>query len=176
MHYTVDACRTGVNLEQMNSRIVAVLVVFLSAIRLGAQNPPPPRLAGGIVAGRVVDAEAGSPLSTAIVVLEPRDAGAFPAGSGFIPATRTTRTDSSGEYRFHGVPPGDYRLHVQRLGYRSTTVGVELRGTSDSRVSVGLSVEPVALERLDVSAVPGPTGTAQTYARATSALDRSSTA
>jgi hypothetical protein len=150
----------------MKSRITAVLITLLGATSLGAQVSGSPHLSGGIVSGRVIDAETGFGLGRSTVVLEPRDVGAFPAASGFIPATRTTRTDSTGEYRFAGVPLGDYRLHVQRLGYRSTTVGVELRGTSDSRVSVGLSVEPVALERLEVSAMPRSGVAPQTYARA----------
>ena len=169
VHYTITRCCTRVYETTMSMRfkaVIAGIVALLGATGVAAQAPGTVRLSGGVVSGRVVDAETGVALGSSTVVLEPRDAGAFPAGSGFIPATRTSRTDSAGEYRFGGVPPGDYRLHVQRLGYRSTTVGVELRGTADSRVSVGLSVEPVALERLDVSTVVRPTATPQTYARA----------
>ncbi len=125
----------------------------------------------GAISGLVIDAASALPLSGARVVLEPRTGGAFPApspgASAFIQATRTAVTDSAGRYRFANVPPGEYRLHVQRLGYRSTSVGVDLRGAGDSRVSVGLDMEAVALQPLEVSA-PASTLTSRTntYARA----------
>lgn len=104
------------------------------------------------VAGTVVDAYSQRPLPDATVVLEPREAGALPSpGRAFVQATRTARTDPAGRYRFTGVPAGEYRLHVERLGYRSSTVEVDLRGAAESRVSVGLDVEPVALQPVEVS-------------------------
>lgn len=149
----------------MNRRIMAFLMVVLGATSLHAQTPGPIRLPGGIVLGRVVDAETGLGLGSSTVVLEPLNGGAFPVGSRFIPATRTARTDSAGVYNFGGVPPGDYRLHIQQPAYRSTTVNIRLHGTSNSR-SVGFSVEPIALERLKVSAVLRPELQTQTCARA----------
>ncbi|HEX8271027.1 MAG TPA: TonB-dependent receptor [Longimicrobiaceae bacterium] len=104
------------------------------------------------VAGTVVDAYSQRPLPDATVVLEPRAPGVLPGpGSPFVQAARTARTDAAGRYRFAGVPAGEYRLHVERLGYRASTVEVDLRGAAESRVSVGLDVEPVALQRVEVS-------------------------
>lgn len=111
----------------------------------------------GVVHGRVVDARSTLPLADASITLEPRPLGGIPAslgGSAFVQGARSTRTSATGTYRFEGVPEGEYRLHVQRLGYRSTTVEVELRGPAESRVSVGLELEAVELEPVEVSA-PG---------------------
>lgn len=93
--------------------------------------------AGGSVSGTVVDAEGAQPLADAGVALEPRSGGA---------ALRTTRTDAAGRYRFTGVPDGDYRVQVRRLGYRAAAVEVVLRGGAAPQLSVGLLVQPVALE------------------------------
>ncbi|HEU0077036.1 MAG TPA: TonB-dependent receptor [Longimicrobiaceae bacterium] len=132
-------------------------LLLLAGSPAGAQAVPaqaPGRRAAerASVAGTVVDAFSQLPLADATVVLEPRATGALPSPArSFVQATRTARTDPSGRYRFAGVAPGEYRLHVERLGYRSATVEVDLRGAAESRVSVGLDVEPVALRPVEVS-------------------------
>jgi hypothetical protein len=139
--------------------------ILLNAAVASAQGAP---RAGGTISGLIVDAESAQPLALAAVTLEPATLGVFPASArtsaAFTRSTRTVRTDSAGRYRFDGVPAGDYRLHVQRIGYRSTTVAVKLHGTMGSRVSVGLTVEPVALEPVEVSTVTVSTENA--YGRA----------
>jgi hypothetical protein len=59
-------------------------------------------------------------------------------------------TSGSGAYIFSGLPPGRYRVRVQRLGYLSSSVEVDLRASSAARFSVGLEIEPIALEPLTV--------------------------
>ena len=131
------------------------LLAFLPA-RAAAQA----RGEAGVVAGLIVDAASGLPLADAAVTLEPREAGAMPAGGaaggGALRAARSGRTDAAGRYRFGGVAEGEYRLLVQRIGYRPATVFIALRGPAESRVSVGLTVEPVALEPVAARAASTP--------------------
>ena len=68
----------------------------------------------------------------------------------FMEASRTTRSDSAGQYRFASVANGRYHLRIERLGYRPTTVDVELRGNSNTRVAVELGQILVRLERMEV--------------------------
>lgn len=75
----------------------------------------------------------------------------------FLAGGRVTTTDaSSGGYRFEGVAPGQYRLTVERPGYRAVRLEIELRPRGDSRVSVGLVPEPIALQTIEVRADAGP--------------------
>ncbi|HEX2189471.1 MAG TPA: TonB-dependent receptor, partial [Longimicrobiaceae bacterium] len=128
-------------------RAAAALLVLLPA---GAPEARAQERA--TVSGTVVDAYNQAPLPEASVVLETRGPGALPApGRALVQATRTVRTDAGGRYHFSGVPAGEYRLRVERPGYRSATVEVDLRGAAESRVSVGLDVEPVALRPVEVS-------------------------
>lgn len=103
---------------------------------------------GGGITGAVLDARTDAPVAGATVVLEPDVAGAFPgsaSGAGFVAVARSTTTGTAGRYRFDGLSPGAYRLHVSRIGYRPYSVGVELTG-ADASVSVALEAEPIALE------------------------------
>jgi hypothetical protein len=128
--------------------------LVLRGAPVAAQQSQPPADA---VTGQVLDAESRVPLPGVTVVLEPMAAGAFPSAerdqSPFVRGTRSTVSSASGEYRFAGLSPGDYRLRFSHLGYRPATVEVELRATG-SRISVGLSVEPIALDPVSVTAAP----------------------
>jgi hypothetical protein len=109
---------------------------------------------GGTVSGTIIDAVTTLPLADASVALEPRG-----GGRGW-----SARTDAAGRYAFPGVGTGEYRLRVQRIGYRSAAVDVELRGGVDPTVSVGLTVQPVALPPVEASAAPAG-ARAESYAR-----------
>ncbi|CAA9352684.1 MAG: hypothetical protein AVDCRST_MAG68-3773 [uncultured Gemmatimonadetes bacterium] len=138
-----------------------VLLAALAALPLRAQT--------GTVSGTIRDAESAAPIPGATVTLDGGTHAAFPsAGSAFVSGTRSTRTGEAGEYRFNGVEPGDYRLHVQRLGYRSATVEVTLRSPSESRLSLGLQVQPVALKPIHVST---PAAAQDSYGRRTAVGD-----
>ena len=128
-------------------RPLLILVLVLLARPAAGQ-------AGGTVSGTIIDAATALPLGDASVALEPRGGG---RGWG-------TRTDAAGRYAFAGVAAGAYRLRVQRIGYRGTTVEVELQGGVDPTVSVGLTVQPVALPPVHASAAPAG-ARAESYAR-----------
>jgi hypothetical protein len=141
----------------MLSTVVACLDV---PRRLPAQPPaadtaasPRAPAARGTISGMVVEAESGTPVAGAHVVAYPDPPAALPpvGASPLVGASRATVTGDDGEYRLVGLPPGQYRLRVQRLGFRAVSLTVELRGAADSRVAVGLSVVPVRLQPVDVS-------------------------
>lgn len=109
-----------------------------------AQNGPAAHVAGSI-AGRVLDADGMVPLSAATVLLEPLD-------SGTSVSDRAAATGPKGTYHFSGLPPGRYRLTMRRFGYVSQVLEVALRPGSNAQVSLGLTVAPVALQPLEISA------------------------
>ncbi len=118
--------------------LLRTITLAVLAAPLAAQTPEP---RAGTLSGSVRDARSAAPLPDATVTLDGGLA-AFPTvpRSAFTQATRATRTDTLGTYLFGGVSAGEYRLHVQRTGYRSATVMVALR-------SAGVQVEPVSLRR-----------------------------
>lgn len=124
--------------------LLAALLAWAAPARVAGQAG---EARAGTVSGRVVDAETGSPVEGATVVLEPEVGGAFPGPAAFAAATRTITTGATGAYRFDALSPGLYRLYVARYSYHPYTVVVELRGRS-SPVSVGLDAAPIGLEPL----------------------------
>jgi iron complex outermembrane receptor protein len=88
---------------------------------LEAQGAPP---AAGRISGVVVDADAGTPLGAARVRLIERHGDVL------------TRAD--GTFAFAGVPPGDYTLTADQLGYdqHSEQVVVPAGGTLDVRIEL----------------------------------------
>jgi Carboxypeptidase regulatory-like domain len=131
----------------------------------------------------VVAAQTNAALEEALVSIYPAGGGAIPAGrwSSSWEATRTARTDAHGVYRFDGVGLGHYQMHVQRIGYRSVDLEVNLADdVGPLRVSVGLSLVPIVLEPMTVSAtsaspVPSPNRTvwdAAVHARVSAEADR----
>ena len=153
-------------------RRIAALALLLPAVPAGAADARGETTADAPrgeawISGVIVDAATGLALVDATVVLETRTPGVVSSSgrgsSAFVQATRTTRTESEGRYRFGEVSPGEYRLHVQRLGYRAATIEVDLRAAGGSTVSVGLEVEPLMLRPLEASATPMEAG--ETYGR-----------
>src|SRR5688572_16598909 len=119
------------------------------------QTPPGTTTRPGVITGVVIDAQSSEPLDAVSVTLEAVGGGAFPPprdGSGFLRRTLTTATNNRGEYSFTNIPAGEYRLHVQRVGYQSASAEVVFRGTTASRVSFGLELAPVALQQIDIAA------------------------
>jgi hypothetical protein len=122
---------------------VAVLAMAVAVGPATAQTASP----AASVAGVVVDGATGSPLSDALVTLSPVPGGLMVvSGRGMYTAGRSSETGPDGGYRFADVTPGRYRLRIERLGYRAATMEVEVRRPVEARVSVGLDLEPVALE------------------------------
>jgi hypothetical protein len=138
---------------------LTTLAALAVAGPLGAQVREEARLARGVISGSIVDAESGAGLAGATVVVEPEAGGAMPArleGGSFLQGAQGMISDAEGRYRFADLAPGRYRLRASRAGYRAAAITVELRGAADSRVSVGLSVEPIPLESVSVVAEPAP--------------------
>lgn len=116
-----------------------------------------PQPGAGSISGLIVDAGTAQPLPGAHVSLEPAQPGALPAGGApYLRSTRSLRTDPAGHYQFDGLTEGEYWLRVQRMGYHSASVAVQIRGPADPRVSVAMSVAPVALDPVTATAKPRP--------------------
>jgi hypothetical protein len=125
--------------------LVAAAIVALHAAPgaahwLAAQARPVSSLSG-----EVVDAATGEPLSDVVLRLEL----AVPH-EGRRNGELTAVTSERGRYRFEGVEPGRYRLGVERLGFRPAQLRVEIGGSAESRVSVGLELEPIQLDPVRV--------------------------
>lgn len=133
-----------------------VLLVVLAnpghALQTGEQRDTTSVL--GRLTGTIVDAESGEPLEGASVSIEPAPHGLLASletgAAGLLTANRITHSDATGRYVFDDLGPGVYRLRVERMGYRGATVDVEYRGARESTVSVGLEVEPIRLEPIEV--------------------------
>ena len=109
---------------------------------------------GGLVEGRVVDARSGAPLGDAVVVLQPVSSGSVASSRRPYAqaALLRTATDADGRYRFRDLAVGSYVLRVERLGYRPARVEVALGHELSPRLTLGLEVEPIALEPVVVEA------------------------
>lgn len=143
--------------------VTALVLVGLGPTSLSAQATDPPR---GEVTGTVVAVESGVPVGGATVTLEPAaadEAATLPDGARLAagPAaasasdasdapTRVT-TDHDGVYRFTDVRPGRYRLSVSRIGFRSSTLWIDVPASWSIRRSLELEVEPISLRPIDVS-------------------------
>jgi len=108
-----------------------------------AQTPPPATRTpdAGTIAGAVLDGASGQPLVGAEVVLD----ASWTAG-------RRAITDAAGRYGFDDVAAGAYSLHVRFIGYRPTTIDVDLPPMGRLSLSVGLVLQPVLLNPLPVDA------------------------
>lgn len=134
-----------------------ILPTLLCITLLAVASPALGQAGDRVITGRVVDATTGEPIEVADVVLEPAPGGVLtPRGaSRSLQAARNVTTDASGRYTFHDLAPGTYRLHVTRYAYRPTTVDVEVTRPRRADVSVGLVVDPVAMEPLE-AVLPNP--------------------
>ncbi|HET6363179.1 MAG TPA: TonB-dependent receptor [Gemmatimonadota bacterium] len=127
--------------------LASALALLLTAAPLAAQDPAP-----RAVTGTVVDARTGEPIEGAVVVLEPLPGGVLgpDRASGAIRAWRSATTAGGGRYTFGGLPAGAYRLRVSRYAYEPATVEIDVRRGSAASISVGLVVDPVAMEPVEV--------------------------
>jgi hypothetical protein len=140
------------------NRLVAICLGLLClAIPSGsalAQVEGPAAAMGGTISGLIVDADHGAPLAGARVFLVPVESAIVAEhhhnGSPGFRYSHTVETEETGEYRFEGIPPGRYRVHVERPGYRSGQVDVDL-AMGPARLTMGMAVEPIALPQLLVS-------------------------
>ena len=142
------AWNRGVNRLRIGRRgiLVAASMVVLHAA------PETALAQSGSVGGLVLDVGTRAPLAGVLVTLEIQPAGliADVGRSSTLAPRRSVQTNEDGAYRFIEVSAGRYRLRVHQLGYRPVAVDVEIRQSTDARVSVGLEMSPVELEAVEV--------------------------
>lgn len=98
----------------MAERLVAILLLIACASDASAQSP------AAAITGMVVDARTSQALPGVLVEL------ATPLQS--------TTTDTEGRFRFDGLAPGTYELHISLVGYAFTKRDIEVRAGGNSVV------------------------------------------
>lgn len=66
-----------------------------------------------------------------------------------------TRTDEAGRFRLSGVPEGNHQLRVERLGYQTLAVPVQIRRGQETEVELSLEPAPFTLAELVVTGTAG---------------------
>lgn len=99
------------------------------------QSPQAPAEKPGRVSGKILNALTGEPVRKATVALQPAGngqqqggppGGGGPGGMGPFAAMRggmAASTDASGAFLLEGVPPGNYRIVVEKTGFLRTVYG-----------------------------------------------------
>jgi iron complex outermembrane receptor protein len=108
---------------------------LLAAVLLGSAAPALAQTGG--VRGRVVDAETGDPVATASVRV--------------IGTVLRSFADDSGRFVLGGVPSGEQRLAVERIGYAPQELRVTVR--ADATVEVEIELQPQAVALGEIVAV-----------------------
>lgn len=98
------------------------------------------------IQGIVTDRSSGVALDGVTVTLK---------GANDSVAAVGSLTDINGFYQIGGVPPGDYTLRMERIGYVTHEQAVTFAAGGLVRVSVGLDLSPVVLEGVTVEAASG---------------------
>ncbi|MCB9474700.1 MAG: TonB-dependent receptor [Candidatus Delongbacteria bacterium] len=113
-------------------------VLPLAAQTAGGRQAGTGGAAPGVLSGRVLDAEVGSPVAWAnVVVLSTRDSSLI-AG---------TITDTEGRFRLDNLRPGPARLEVRFMGYHTLTLdSLRLRPGSPARDLGELQLHQAVLE------------------------------
>jgi hypothetical protein len=92
----------------MKRRATALCALnFLGAVAFAQSSTPN---TAGTIAGRVLRADTGAPMASALVTLMPDTEGA-------TVSDRRTRTREDGGFSFTGVTPGDYNLRPEKNGF-----------------------------------------------------------
>ncbi|MBZ2184486.1 MAG: carboxypeptidase regulatory-like domain-containing protein [Bryobacter sp.] len=111
------------------------LILFLGFLLEAQQSPQAPAEKPGRVSGKVLNALTGEPIRKATVALQPAGAQqGVPGGGGQGPfgpggmlggmrAGMAASTDASGAFLIEGVPPGNYRVAVEKTGFLRAVFG-----------------------------------------------------
>ncbi len=114
-------------------------VIVALGVLLGSPIPGHTLQEPGTLTGTVVSSDDGSGLSSALI--RAPDLGRYAV------------SDGSGRFRIAGIPPGEHRLEVERIGYRSVTLTATLEETwgEDPSLEIPMDPDPVVLSGLVVS-------------------------
>jgi outer membrane receptor protein involved in Fe transport len=119
-----------------SSTIILVLVIVFGGFAASAFCQQSAR---GIISGRAVD-QAGAVLQGAAVKLTPGDA--------------TTATDSQGQFRLIGLPPGNYTLTISYIGFANFTQKVTVRANEENRIDAKMLISAPTEEVKVVAELP----------------------
>lgn len=111
--------------------LVAAAVVATPVVSASAQ-------ATGTITGRVTDRTTQQPIADAQVVI--------------VGTTRGTRTSDVGQYRLAGVPSGQLRVRVLRLGYEAETRALTIGANETVTADFALGATATRLDQVVVSA------------------------
>ncbi|HLV25644.1 MAG TPA: TonB-dependent receptor plug domain-containing protein, partial [Gemmatimonadales bacterium] len=130
----VHATRSSATVSFRNCCLLALLALFGSTGTLAAQD--------AVLRGMVVDSATSAPISgVTLRILE---------------LNRGERTHGDGEFMFGTLPPGNYTIGAWRLGYRQTSVRVEVRaGASLQPVTIRMAAAPASLQAVVVTGTVG---------------------
>lgn len=137
--YRVILTRQGYQVEEGEFRVLRPGSVRLSLLPLDAWLDAEP----GAVVGRVMSRESGEPLFAATVTL---------VSAGMRGAPLRAETGSDGLFEFRRVPPGRHALRAERLGMATREDSISVPSGAAVEVTVLLSVQPIPLEGLTVTA------------------------
>ena len=122
-----------------HSRAGFFIVFFFLALH-------PEALLAGSLQGRLLDPDAGRPVSGAVLTLS--------APSG---AVHSVRSDTTGSFRLENLPTGTWDLRVERLGYRPLQGHIQI-GAAPTSVELHLQSLPMLMDELVVRARRDPEG------------------
>ncbi len=132
----------------MRTKIFSSLAVILAMALL----VPTAFAQGGILFGRVTDAETGDPVAGAVVRLD----GHAPLGNAEPDDPRDETTSESGEYTLLGLPSGTWNLTVEAEGYQAAPGTVTVRFGRNAPVNIELEAIPHPLmAEMDPSVTDG---------------------
>ena len=137
--YTVILTRQGYQRQEGEFGVLRSGSVRLSLLPLDESLDTDP----GAVVGRVLARDSGEPLYAATVTL---------VGAGTRGAALRTETGSDGLFEFREVPPGRHALRAERLGMATQEHSISVPPGGAVEVTLRLSVQPIPLEGLTVTA------------------------
>jgi hypothetical protein len=118
----------------MKASLVVLLLASLLLVEAAAQDRK------GSITGIVVDSVSHQPVRKAMVTLE------FPSADPLPPQSKMVITDDVGEFAFHDLKPGQYRVAVERRDYP---------GWKEITVSPSEDPDPVHIELVPGAIVSG---------------------
>jgi hypothetical protein len=104
----------------------------IDGLRRGGEADP------GTITGVLHDSDTGQPVSGALLSL--------------VGTSLQQLTDIQGRFRFTGLTPREYTLHVQHLGYGRQSEALEISGGSDITLNLFLTPRAIVLEGVTVQA------------------------